>query len=360
MSLTMLSTLSSALRAIGPRRLGFAGVVICGLVLAIDLSAPLGVAAGVLYTLPVGLGLASRNGRMALTFAALGSLLTVLGLLLSPDGRSPDVYVVANRLLSLVAIWTVAMVVRAQVLLQERLAMTREQLRDHQELVRLGHVAAVVAHEVKNPLAGVLGALQVVATRLDERSPEARVLGRAMQRLEDLGRTTEDLLAFARPSQPIKAQVDLLELLTTTAEEAARGRELPVPPVEGPALVVETDPRMLRQAVGNLVLNALEASSDAVELRLDASDDAVRIEVLDQGPGISEEVMARIFEPFFTTRTRGTGLGLPIVKGLVEALGGTVSLQAADGGGTLATIVLPGPVERRATQAAQAPALQRA
>ena len=106
--------------------------------------------------------------------------------------------------------------------------------------------------------------------------------------------------------------------------------------------MVQADPEMLRAVMLNLVLNACQASGgQPVEIETVVDGGACRIEVRDRGPGISDDIRDRIFEPFFTTKSSGTGLGLPIVKRLMEVQGGHVRLRSRDGGGTVAEVSLP-------------------
>jgi signal transduction histidine kinase len=106
--------------------------------------------------------------------------------------------------------------------------------------------------------------------------------------------------------------------------------------------VVRADPDMLRAVLLNLLLNACQASNGQdVEIVTRADRDSGRVEVRDRGPGIADDVREKIFAPFFTTKSSGTGLGLPIVKRLMEMQGGAVDLRPRGGGGTVAEIVLP-------------------
>jgi PAS domain S-box-containing protein len=217
------------------------------------------------------------------------------------------------------------------------------QLRDQGALAQLGQLAAVVAHEVRNPLAGLRATLQVIDRRVSE--PRDRSAIAAMiQRIDGLNDKVEDLLLYARPKPPRRQVVDVKALLrdvATTAQLATGRADAPIP-VSGDNVRAKADPDMLRAALLNLVLNACQAApTTEVEVRVAASGGPCRIGVYDRGTGIHPEIRDRIFEPFFTTRVNGTGLGLAIVKRLMELQDGTVELREREGGGTIAEVTIP-------------------
>ncbi|MFZ5479449.1 MAG: two-component system sensor histidine kinase NtrB [Myxococcota bacterium] len=219
-----------------------------------------------------------------------------------------------------------------------------EQLRRQEALARLGEMSAVVAHEVKNPLTGIAGALQVISGRLPEGGTERRVVGDILGRIRSLQESLQDLLEFARPRAPRRAPIHLLSLLRETADfVTADGRfaDLAVD-VAGSDVVVDADDGQLREAFLNLVLNAAQAmdGKGRIDVSVTAGADACRVCVRDEGPGIPADVLPRVFEPFFTTRARGTGLGLPIVRRTVEAHGGSIAIECP-GTGTSVTVELP-------------------
>jgi PAS domain S-box-containing protein len=217
------------------------------------------------------------------------------------------------------------------------------QLREQAALAQLGQLAAVVAHEVRNPLAGVRAGLQVIDRRVSE--PRDRSAIAAMiQRIDGLNDKLEDLLLYARPRPPRRQVVDVKTLIqdVVTSAQVSTGRPEASIPVSGDNIKASADPDMLRAALLNLTLNACQAAlNEDVEVRVAASGRICRIGVYDRGPGISPEIRDRIFEPFFTTRVNGTGLGLAIVKRLMELQDGTVALTDRDGGGTIAEVTIP-------------------
>ena len=217
------------------------------------------------------------------------------------------------------------------------------QLREQAALAQLGQLAAVVAHEVRNPLAGLRAGLQVIDRRVSE--PRDRSAIAAMiQRIDGLNDKLEDLLLYSRPRPPRRQAVDIKTLIrdVVTSAQISTGRPAASIPVSGENVKASADPEMLRAALLNLTLNACQAAPDKdVEVRVSTSNGVCRIGVYDRGPGIRTEVRDRIFEPFFTTRVNGTGLGLAIVKRLMELQEGTVEIRDRDDGGTIAEVTIP-------------------
>jgi PAS domain S-box-containing protein len=228
---------------------------------------------------------------------------------------------------------------------EEGLRAADERLREQATLVKLGEMAAVVAHEVRNPLAGVRGALQVIGSRLPPGGKDAAVIGEVVTRLDALNDLMKDLLLFARPPQMRPAPVDILALAKETSalvnqDPAARDVLFQI---EGSASAVMVDPQLLQIVLLNLFLNAAHAmhSRGTIRTVVAISDRACRIEVADTGPGIPPAIRDQIFAPFFTTKPRGTGLGLSTAKRLVDIHSGRISVACPPEGGTIVTIDLP-------------------
>jgi two-component system CheB/CheR fusion protein len=216
-------------------------------------------------------------------------------------------------------------------------------LREQAALARLGQLAAVVAHEVRNPLAGLRASLQVIDRRVSE-TRDRSAIAAMIQRIDALNEKVDDLLLYARPKPPRLRAVDVRPLMhdvTAAAQNGAGRAGIPIP-IDGDDIRASADPEMLRAAMLNLAMNACQAAGKGdVEVGIAAVDGLCRIEVRDRGPGIPPEIRDRVFEPFITTRTSGTGLGLAIVKRLVELQDGTVTLDDRPGGGTIASVMLP-------------------
>ena len=227
--------------------------------------------------------------------------------------------------------------------LSQRVAI-EAQLREQTALARLGEMAAVIAHEVKNPLAGVRGVLQVLSSRLAG-TPEAEIMGAAVGRIDALNDLMKDLLLYARPPKPKRLAVDIAALLENTARLVAADPSLSsvVISVEGSAPPVQGDSELLNIAFLNVLLNGAHAagSHGHIAVRVNAAGDDCRITVADDGPGIPADIREKIFTPFFTTKSRGTGLGLPTVKRLIDAHGGRIAVDCPPAGGTHVLIDLP-------------------
>ena len=219
------------------------------------------------------------------------------------------------------------------------------QLREQSALTRLGEMAAVVAHEVKNPLTGIRGAIQVIGSRLPAGSKDVPVIGDIVARIDALNDLMKDLLLFARPPQPRVAPVDVIVLLKTVTHLVRQDPALKDLRVEvsGEAPVLSADAELLKIVVQNLLINGAQAmqGSGLIQISVTADDVACQITIADHGPGIAPEVRKRLFTPFFTTKARGTGLGLSTARRLLEAHGGTLGIECPPAGGTSATIRLP-------------------
>jgi PAS domain S-box-containing protein len=217
------------------------------------------------------------------------------------------------------------------------------QLREQAALTHLGQLAAVVAHEVRNPLAGLRASLQV----LDGRVPDIRdrdVIAAMIQRIDGLNEKVGDLLLYARPKPPQLQAIDVRALLreVTLSAQVATGHAGPLIDVAGDAARAYADPDMLRAALLNLTMNACQATGDGlVDVQIAAGGGICRVAIRDRGPGIPSDDQERVFEPFFTTRVGGTGLGLSIVKRLLELQDGKVVLKNRPDGGTIAEIAIP-------------------
>ena len=222
---------------------------------------------------------------------------------------------------------------------------TEVMLREQAALARLGEMAAVVAHEVKNPLAGIRGALQVISGRMPETSRDRAIIGDIVTRLDSLNEIVHDLLVFSRPREPRLGPVEVAELLEATAALLRKDPEHSAVEVriEGARPTIQADAEQLQTVFTNLLLNAAQAAGGSGEVRIDilAKDGLCSVSIVDQGPGIPSDVREKIFEPFFTTKHRGTGLGLPTARRVIERHKGTIEFDCPPGGGTTVTVTLP-------------------
>jgi two-component system sensor kinase FixL len=220
-----------------------------------------------------------------------------------------------------------------------------EQMREQTALAKLGEMAAVIAHEVKNPLAGIRGAIQVIAARMPKDATEAPVLAEIIKRIDSLDGMIKELLLFARTPQPRRIPTSLVPLVAATADLLTRDPSLQAVEVQidGSAPPVPADAEMLKIVFQNLLINGAHAMKNRGRIRVEVntSDSACHVTFSDEGPGIPVEVREKIFTPFFTTKSRGSGLGLPTAKRLVEAHNGQIVIDCPPAGGTSVMVRLP-------------------
>jgi PAS domain S-box-containing protein len=219
-----------------------------------------------------------------------------------------------------------------------------ERLREQTALARLGEMAAVIAHEIKNPLAGVRGAIQVIGSRLKDTRDQG-VVQEIVARIDSLNDLMKDLLLFARPPQPRPSAVDLGALVAMVADLLREDPALAGVEVEvgGSVPPVLADAGLLKIVFLNLLVNSAHAMEGrgSIRVSLTSVDGVCEIAFNDSGPGIPPAVREKIFTPFFTTKARGTGLGLPTAKRLIEAHRGTIAIECPPEGGTIVTVQLP-------------------
>ena len=234
------------------------------------------------------------------------------------------------------------------------------ELQQAAQLSLVGELAAGLAHEIKNPLAGIQGIVDILIRRRDADDPETEALEAIRHEVQRIDGTVRALLDRARPRALRLARTSLTELVwravgiarSQAVGAVARGHRVRIefePPPEDIELVA--DASQIEDAVLNLIINAIEAIKGegrvVVSIRQAESDTEAEldeeavIEVTDNGCGISEEDLARIFHPFFTTTRGGTGLGLPAVRRIVRAHGGRVETKSIVGKGSTFTIHLP-------------------
>jgi signal transduction histidine kinase len=226
-------------------------------------------------------------------------------------------------------------------------AQVQVRLAESEHLANVGQLAATLAHEIKNPLAGISGAIQVIGSSLPPGSPHKEVVGEVLSEIDRLDATARDLLIYARPKPPLRKKRQVGPLLRDTLmllrqEPAVHGLRIRYDGLEcaAEALLDETQ---FKQVVSNLLLNAAHACEKGGEVTFRVSSEAgiVRVEVIDTGIGMPADMVLHTFEPFYTTKAKGTGLGLSICKWIVESHGGKIRLESEPDQGTTVTIELP-------------------
>ena len=240
----------------------------------------------------------------------------------------------------------------------QQLKAAHQKLLQSDRLVSLGELAASVAHEINNPIAGVLNLSMLLQRMLKddgiqpERIPEfRRYLTQVTNETTRVGRIVSDLLAFSRRSKPQRAPADVNKIVRMTLSLVQHKMKLSSVEVETKLTddlpPVPCDQSQVQQVVLNLILNAAEATHGKTERRVAISTSAdsefVRLVVADNGEGIAAENLAKIFHPFFTTKPegKGVGLGLAVSYGIIEAHGGDIEVTSRVGEGARFTVSLP-------------------
>lgn len=228
---------------------------------------------------------------------------------------------------------------------QEREAM-EEKLTRAEHMAQIGRLAASLAHAIKNPLAGISGAIQIIRGTLPPDSAHRRVIDEMLAQIDRLDATVRDLLVYSRPRAPARVSIDLNELIArvlNVLREEPNLRRIRVRHVRAGALPrIQADERQLEQVIMNLLLNAADASAEGDKVTITTScAGCIRMVITDQGLGMTPEVLNRAFEPFHTTKTKGTGLGLSICKQIVDAHDGRIHIASERHGGTTVTVELP-------------------
>ncbi|HEU4382856.1 MAG TPA: ATP-binding protein [Anaeromyxobacteraceae bacterium] len=255
------------------------------------------------------------------------------------EGRSDEVGVAARGFDA-----TLAALRRSQLELE---AFYRERMVRADRFAAVGEMATGLAHEIKNPLAGLSGALELLAEDVGQDAQKCELVADMRHQVARLAHTMESLLSYARPPKANLRSTDLnatLERVLFLVRQQTRGGALDVRAHLDPALPsVHADPSQLEQVFLNICLNACQAmngAGGALTVRSRAADGRVAVEVEDTGPGIPDRLRANIFRPFFTTKRQGNGLGLAISARIVAEHGGHIGYRCPAAGGTVFTVTL--------------------
>jgi len=230
---------------------------------------------------------------------------------------------------------------------------TFEQVKRADRLSAIGQLAAGLAHEIRNPLASIDGAAEVLDLAGDQPELRKETVGIIRKECSRLNRLLTSLLDFARPRHPERREVDLSRVLDSViglvGHSAGKGLRFHKE-TSGHAPMLLGDEEQLTQVMLNLTINAAQAMPEGgdVWLTINQRDDGILVEIRDQGTGIPDEHMDKIFDPFFTTKDTGTGLGLSVVHQIVTQHGGTVSVSRNGDKGTTFSLFFPQPRGDRA------------
>ncbi len=230
----------------------------------------------------------------------------------------------------------------------DKLQELERQLSHSEKLATVGEMAAGLAHEIKNPLAGIAGAIQVLGETLPDEDERRPVVEKVLEQVRRIDGTVRDLLTYARPKVAKLARTDLHEVIDNALGVVVLFPQVRINVVRhfqtglSEAMV---DPQQFGQVLSNLFINAIQAMPDGGTLTVSTFSDpkGIQVSVRDSGKGIPKSKLDRIFVPFYTTKTRGTGLGLPICRRVVEAHHGRISVSSRSGQGAEFIVQLPHP-----------------
>ncbi len=224
-----------------------------------------------------------------------------------------------------------------------------QRVRQADRLAAIGRLAANIAHEIRNPLAALSGAIEQLSHELALDETRERLMQIVLRESARLNRIISEFLDYARPA-PLRRQAvnfaELLDEVVLLLECHPLSAKLKIIREYGPELSAQVDPHQLRQALWNLALNAAQAMSERGELTLGArirrgAGSRLEVWVADTGQGIGREHLSHIFEPFYSTKPDGTGLGLAVVHRVIQEHGGEVAVRSSPGAGTTFVLTLP-------------------
>jgi signal transduction histidine kinase len=228
----------------------------------------------------------------------------------------------------------------------QKLNETFDRLRQSDRLASLGRLAAVIAHEVRNPLGSIQGAVEILGAGLPASDPKSEFAQIARKEVAALETLTSEILQFSKPAAPKQLPIDPREIVEDACRlcaDQARRQAVDVNFAPAMATCILVDPEQIKQVLLNILINAIQVqpSGGRIEIRISREEKDVVISVQDFGPGITAENLEHIFEPFFTTKREGTGLGLAISYQLVSRNGGSISAESPPGQGACFRVRFP-------------------
>jgi NO-binding membrane sensor protein with MHYT domain/nitrogen-specific signal transduction histidine kinase len=235
----------------------------------------------------------------------------------------------------------------------KHLQAAMDKLSTTERLATIGQIAATVSHELRNPLASIRTSMELVRLQtMDKGLGIERALDRIDRNADRCANIIGDLLDFARKKEIVRETTAIATWLAEILDEQALPNEVQLARDLQANEEIAIDRQKFRQVMVNLIDNAAQAMMDSawepaaqqgrrIIVRTEATSEGVRLSVIDNGPGIAAELQARIFEPLFTTKSFGVGLGLPMVKQVVEQHQGTIAVESTVGSGTTFSILLP-------------------
>ena len=228
------------------------------------------------------------------------------------------------------------------------------ELQQADRLTAAGEMAASIAHEIRNPMAGILGALQVLHAEMPEQNSRKEILREMISQMERMNDSLNDLLSYTKPTAPVFSAMnvnDIIERTLTLATAKAEASLVKIDRQYDQALpLISVDPKLLQQLFWNIIANAVQAMSTAGTLTIKTwcsngsvhgRYETVHIAIKDTGKGIPPSELDKIFKPFHSTKHKGTGLGLAVSKQIVEQHHGSITVESLADQGTTVSIALP-------------------
>ena len=229
----------------------------------------------------------------------------------------------------------------------QKLNETFDQLRHSDRLASLGQLSAGIAHEIRNPLGSIQGAVEILAQDLPLEDPKSEFAQIARKEVSRLGKLTGEILQFSKPAPPKQLPMDWRDIVDSAcrlcADQARRQGVKIIRNDESPAATILVDPEQIKQVLINILINAIQAQPGGGGITIFGETNAgtITITIQDRGPGMTPEQLEHIFDPFFTTRREGTGLGLSISYQLVKNNGGRILATSNEGEGSSFHISFP-------------------
>ncbi len=221
--------------------------------------------------------------------------------------------------------------------------------KDTERLVAIGQTAGMIGHDIRNPLQAIVSELYIAkeaianTPHLEDKALALESINLIEEQTDYISKIISDLQDYARPLKPDYKEVDLAKLVVSVFQTISIPDKIVLKIDVKGFPKIKTDPTLIRRALTNLINNAMQAMPNGGNLQLTAYkiENKAVITVSDTGKGIPEEIKPKLFTPLVTTKAKGQGLGLAVVKRLVEALGGSISFESQEGKGTTFTIQLP-------------------
>ena len=238
-----------------------------------------------------------------------------------------------------------------------RIKDMEKQVKQAEKMATIGEMAAVIAHEFRNPLAAISGSAQILQSELPADSASRRLIDIVTRESDRLDLTVSEFLLFSKPTEPIKEWFLIRSAVDDTIQMLEQGHQLNQKTCRtnnniAADMEIWADSKQFKRIFLNLITNSCQALEEGGgEIIIEAAErkhetsgqEEIFIKISDNGPGIAEQILSNIFEPFYTTRESGTGLGLAIVKQLIESHGGRITVTSTPGEKTEFTITLPLP-----------------